>query len=145
AIGASRHWRTVSLDGSDNLCSPLPVRPPQESSHPSRNLHAAGFRMRKGGCPMKISLTKRTIGFVAAGAALIVAVGASLMVIAGGCRPNEAMLGYSDHNATQHSQEPLGSTEAVRVKTIRPVREHLKRTTTQTAHVEPYERADLLA
>src|SRR5262249_31325838 len=33
----------------------------------------------------------------------------------------------------------------VRVKTIRPAREHLKRVTTQTAHVEPYEKAELFA
>ena len=34
---------------------------------------------------------------------------------------------------------------AARVKTIRPVREHLKRVTTQPAHVEPFEKIDVVA
>jgi RND family efflux transporter MFP subunit len=83
---------------------------------------------------MKINLTKKTVGWVVAGVVLAVAVSVSLVMFAGGYRSGPAAFGQSD-----------GKTQTVRVKTIRPAREHLKRTTTQAAHVEPYEKADLFA
>jgi RND family efflux transporter MFP subunit len=94
---------------------------------------------------MKIGLTKRTVGWVAASLALAVVVGVSLAVLAGGYRSGQAAFGQADDKTTLRSPESPGGSPTVRVRTIRPAREHLKRTTTQTAHVEPYERADLFA
>jgi RND family efflux transporter MFP subunit len=93
---------------------------------------------------MTINLTKRTAGWLAAALAVAAFVGISVLVLAGGFRPGPAAFGQSDNKSVSHGDESANAT-AVRVKTIRPTREHLKRTTTQTAHVEPYEKAVLFA
>jgi RND family efflux transporter MFP subunit len=67
---------------------------------------------------------------------------ALLLIALPGCSRSEVeVLGQS----AARGDEPRSGVPTVRVKTIRPTREHLKRTTTQTAHVEPYEKADLFA
>lgn len=94
---------------------------------------------------MKTALSKRTLGWVMAALALAALVGVSLVLLAGGHRAGQAALGRSDDKTAFESSESPRGPAAVRVKTIRPAREHLKRITKQTAHVEPYERADLFA
>jgi RND family efflux transporter MFP subunit len=93
---------------------------------------------------MTITMTKRTVGWLAAGLALIALAAAALVVLGGGFRPGQQAYGQTDM-AAGHGDEAGSGAATVRVKTIRPTREHLKRTTTQTAHVEPYEKADLFA
>jgi HlyD family secretion protein len=94
---------------------------------------------------MKIALTKRTVGWVISALAIAALVGVSLVLLAGGHKAGQAAFGQSDGKSTPRNSESPGDTLTARVKTIRPSREHLKRTTTQTAHVEPYEKADLFA
>jgi RND family efflux transporter MFP subunit len=94
---------------------------------------------------MKLNLTKRTTGWLAAVLALTALVTVSLVALAGGFKPGPAGFGQTDSNAGARSEESGNTLATVRVKAIRATREHLKRTTTQTAHVEPYEKADLLA
>jgi HlyD family secretion protein len=94
---------------------------------------------------MTINLTKRTAGWVAAGLALAALVGGLFVLLAGGHKAGRAAFGQSEGKTAPESSESPGGAPTGRVKTIRPAREHLKRTTTQTAHVEPYERADLFA
>jgi RND family efflux transporter MFP subunit len=93
---------------------------------------------------MTRNLTKRTAAWLAAGLAVAALAGVSLVVLAGGFRSGQAAFGQTD-KAAARGEESRNAVATVRVKTIRPMREHLKRTTTQTAHVEPYEKADLLA
>jgi RND family efflux transporter MFP subunit len=85
---------------------------------------------------------------------LIVArVGAGLTLMSAACLAVSFLIGLPGCSNTEPAAQTQPAPRAfhdsldqlVRVKVIRPAREHLKRTTTQTAHVEPYERADLLA
>jgi multidrug efflux pump subunit AcrA (membrane-fusion protein) len=94
---------------------------------------------------VKINLTKRIAGWLAGGLALTALVALSLVVLAGGFRSGPVALGQTDNKAAVRGDESGGGGATVRVKTIRPAREHLQRTSTQTAHVEPYEKADLFA
>jgi RND family efflux transporter MFP subunit len=101
--------------------------------------------MKRGADPMKKSQMKQTIGWAAASLVLAVIVGVSLVVLAGGYRPSPVAFGQTDNKSTVPADESGSGAPTVRVKTIRPTREHLKRASTQPAHVEPYERADLFA
>jgi RND family efflux transporter MFP subunit len=94
---------------------------------------------------MKTGLTTRAAGWALAGLALATVAGVSVVVLTGGSRPGTAVPGQSDHRPPARGAESPGSPQAVRVKTIRPAREPLKLTIMESAHVEPYEKADLFA
>jgi RND family efflux transporter MFP subunit len=83
-------------------------------------------------------LNKHTLG----GLIALVAAAVVLIVFA-------MLTGGNPSATTVHGQTPSPSvsepTRTLRVKAVRPVKEHLKRTTTQPAHVEPYEKTDLYA
>lgn len=94
---------------------------------------------------MQTGMKKRTVGWLVAGLALAAVVGVSVVLLAGNYKLGQAAFGRSDDKSTPRNPESPGGAPSVRVKTIRPSREHLQRTTTQTAHVEPYEKADVFA
>jgi len=87
---------------------------------------------------------KRRVTWVVAGLTLAVIVGTTF-VLTGATKPGQAAFGQTNNTTTQQSTESANDASTVRVNTIRPAREHLNRITTQTAHVEPYETADLFA
>jgi RND family efflux transporter MFP subunit len=94
---------------------------------------------------MEMSLTTRMAGWIVAGLSLAALASVSLVVLTGASKSGPPAAGQSDAQSTPTRPESPDGPPTVRVKTVRPTREHLKRATTQAAHVEPYERADLFA
>jgi HlyD family secretion protein len=93
---------------------------------------------------MTISLMKRRVTWVIAGLAVVIVV-TTLIVLTGATKSGQVAFGQGNNTGTLRSDESGSGVSPVRVNTIRPAREHLQRITTQTAHVEPYETADLFA
>ena len=93
---------------------------------------------------MRRNFTKRSIGLLAAGLAVVVATGAYLLAFGADSSSNNGA-SKSDSRRTSRPRDSQSNAQRVRVMTIRPTREHLLRTSTQAAHVDPYEEADLFA
>jgi RND family efflux transporter MFP subunit len=93
---------------------------------------------------MKTRISKRIIGWTSA-TTLLVALGVvgwiQLLPHADCARSPSG----TDAATIVAAEQADASTRVARVRTIRPSREHLKRTTTQPASVDPYERTDIFA
>jgi RND family efflux transporter MFP subunit len=94
---------------------------------------------------MKVSLTNRRLRCVAAVLSVALLGGVSLALMASGRQSAPSTPGQSVGDDKSARPAPERGAGAVRVRTIRAEREELRRTTTQAAHVEPYEWADLFA
>ena len=93
---------------------------------------------------MQRFLTKRSIGWIAAGLAVVLATGAYLLAIGADSSSGSEASKPAGAGRSSQSAASRGNSK-VRVMTIRPTREHLQRLSTQAAYVEPYEEADLFA
>lgn len=87
---------------------------------------------------MKTMLRRPVVGLSVASAGLAAVAGILFVALAGGPAAHPSAL-------AQTGGSPAREDRAIRVKIVRPTREHLKRSTSQPAHVEPYEKADLFA
>ena len=98
---------------------------------------------------MRRQVAKQTVGWTFAGlvSAALAALTAVLVSALSGCSnsglasPGQAKTEQAQRNA----DEGAGPERTLRVKTVRPSREHLKRVTAQQAHVDPFEKTDVFA
>jgi RND family efflux transporter MFP subunit len=92
--------------------------------------------------------TKRTVAWVGTGLALTSAAGLAVVFLIGlpGCTNKEPTAQAPPGKQPAPPAANAGADQPVRVKTVRPTKEYLKRLSTpQPAHVEPYEKTDLYA
>lgn len=97
---------------------------------------------------MSLKSINRTIARVRAGHALMSAVSVAVVLVAGlsGCSNQNTAAQVPPGKQAAAPVPSAGSDQPIRVKVVRPKREHLKRVSTpQPAHVEPYEKTDLYA
>jgi HlyD family secretion protein len=97
---------------------------------------------------MTMKWTHRTVAWVVAGLALTSAVGLAVVFLIGlpGCSNQESAAQAHPGKQPALPAGNAGPDQPVRVKVVRPTREHLKRLSTpQPAHVGPYEKTDIYA
>jgi HlyD family secretion protein len=89
-----------------------------------------------------LTLPRMLAALVATAAAIIAALG---LIAVQGCSSKETGTVLAAANAAPSDGDRAASGRPVRVKTVLPVREDLRRATHQPARVEPYERTDIYA
>src|SRR6266852_3503662 len=98
---------------------------------------------------MRIRVTKQTVGWTFAGlaSAAFAALTVVLVSALSGCsNSGSASPGRAKNQIAQRdADDGAGQERTLRVKTVRPSREHLKRVTSPQAHVDPFEKTDIFA
>jgi HlyD family secretion protein len=90
--------------------------------------------------------TNGTVAWLGAGVALTALVGLAVVFLGGPPGPSHLQSAAQAQPAQPSASPAANADQPVRVKVVRPTREHLKRTSTpQPAHLEPYEKTDIYA
>lgn len=97
---------------------------------------------------MTVKWTHRTVAWVMAGLAVTAAAGLAAVFLIGlaGCSNGESATQAQPGKQPAPAAANASAEQPVRVRVVRPTREHLKRQSTpQPAHVGPYEKTDIYA